>query len=387
MLSGLACSRSPVDPHEGLHEHERGPELALTGARVSFSFFVREELPPMACEVTAPSGSTLECEVSPWADDWLWKDRGSVLTFVPTEVGVHLVRATIDADEFLTSVYLMEAPGPELATLDRSCTWVERFADEAWLCDGVFLREREPAQPLGAELTAAANDALWTFGSGRLARVNEPRPGERLGAPVSTLDTGLGNARVLLPSSSDVLIIHAGGALRVALDGQGGLRVTAQLERAIAATTIIRRTSDSLVIADRVVPFVLGTDPSNPAQARGDETQVCAFSLAGGAITETGCRRYPGLVRGESDDGVMLSTPLELLAVSNELDDGVRLALPPPLLSPGATTPRGMARFGTGVIARRVQGALELQSFEGATGASETLVWVANADGTVVMSR
>jgi hypothetical protein len=258
---------------------------------------------------------------------------------------------------------------------------VERFADGAWLCDGVLLREGEAAQPLGAELTAVAGQMVWTFSGGRVGR---------LAGVLSdaTIDVGLSSARALLASESDVLVIHPSGVVRVALDGQGGLTETGRIERTIAQDAAVRRVGDSLVIGELLVPFVLGMDPSAPAAPRGVETQVCLISVRGGEITQRGCRRYAGRLLGESDEGVIILGELfQIRAVKGELGDGVTLTLPPPFARTVTPSPRGIVRFGSGAIAKHIAGALWLQSYEGVTGASGALVWSAGESSTLVWRR
>lgn len=359
----------------------------LVGEALAFDFYAREES-RLECLITTPSGATFECDISPWSEDSAFGDSSATFTFTPREVGLYLVRARTAADEFFTSTYALEAPGPRLTTLDRPCAWVERFADGAWLCDGVFVREGEPAQPLNVELSSLGGDGVWTFSRGTLGRVLEPRPGQQLALPQAVLDLRLPNARALFGSETDVLVVHSNGILRAAFDGQGQLVETGRVERGIAANAVVRRVGDSVVIAEQLTAFVIGVDPLDPSQAPSKQTEVCVVALRGGQPTERGCRRYDGTLLGELDDGVAIwGQWFELLAVTSELGDGVKLRLPPPLARAVTATPLGVVRFGTGVIVKRVEGALQLQSYEGATGASDRLVWSASPTDTVVLSR
>ncbi len=388
MLSG--CGRAVTDPHQGLHLHDTGLEvIARTEARLTFRLFVPEDIPPLTCAVTAPSGASVDCAVSEWVPDTVIKrERSSTLSFTPHETGLHTVRATIDSDELLTSAYVIEAEGPELTTLDRPCTWLERFADGAWMCDRDFLREGELAQPLDVELTAVMGDLVWTFSNGRVELLREPVAGLQFGPPLGTIELNLGSARTLLASGADVFVIHANGVIRVAPDARGALVETGRIERAILQSAVVRRVGSSVVIADRIVPFVLGMNPTDPAQDRGDESMVCVLAVSESAITETGCRRYPGIALGESDDGVFLAGQrAELRAVTETLDDGLTLVLPLTFGGALTTTPRGRALFGPGAIVKKFDGALRLQSFSGASGANDRLVWSVWPTGTRVMSR
>jgi hypothetical protein len=256
------------------------------------------------------------------------------------------------------------------------------------MCDHVFLREGEVAQPLDVEQTAATGDRVWTFSNGRLELLREPVAGAQFGPLLGTIELGLGSARTLLASEADVFVIHANGMIRVALDARGALVETGRIERVIPQAAIVRRVASSLVIADGIVPFVLGMNPSDPALDRGDESLVCVLSVTESAITETGCRRYPGLALGESDDGVFLAgRNAELRAVTETLDEGLTLVLPLTFGGALTTTPRGLALFGPGAIVKKVDGALRLQSFSGASGANDRLVWSTWPNGTRVMSR
>ena len=385
------CGPAPF--HYRLHEHARGPEVVFAGTAVRLELFVttpgenaRDTSNPstLRCSVTAPSGTSVECVATRWVRPSLDEDNGTAkLSFTPSESGWHDVMATVaEGGEFRWRLYALEKRGEVITTLDRRCGWLDRFADGAWLCDGVFLREGELAQPLHVELTALSGDFVWTFASGRLARLREPLAGQSFTLPGQTFDTGLGTITALLATPDEVLVVHRQGVLRIALDGTGALAQTATRSTSFADQSVARRLGDVLLVGSTLVPFVVGTDPAAPPDA---QSEVCTFTITHSEFSPVACRRYPGQVRGEVEGGVLLGPATRLRAVSVDLDDGVELALPTPLAAVPFTA-RGLAMLPTGVIPRLSEGTLRLESWAGATAASEQFVWSAQAM-TAVMNR
>ncbi len=396
-MSGLLCLTAcgPARFHYRLHEHSVAAPIIFTAARTELVLFVttpgeeaRDTSNPstIVCHITAPSGASVECAVTPWVRPSLDEDNGtSKLSFTPSETGWHQVRATVpEGGEFVWRLYSMSRREEVAERVARSCSWLERFPDGAWLCDGVFVRDGEPAQALNAELTAVADDVVWTLSSGRLARLREPLPQELIVAPSQNVETGLSDVTALLAGPDDVLLVHPGGVVRVGPDGNGALVRSAALERSIAEQSVVLRVGSELLVGSTLVPFVIGTDPANQTS---QQSEVCRFSVGSAAITLTDCQRYAGNVRGAIDDAVLLADSGNLRVVGRELDAGLELQLPAPLAAAVPFTARGLVMLPGNVIPRVSGGVLLLESWPGATAASGRLVWSAGMISTSVRAR
>lgn len=386
-----ACARAPTDPHQGLHPHATPGGTGFVGAEVSFSFFIRSQKSPLRCEVLSPSGALVDCSATGWRENEISSIEAtlrddefrSTVSFTLGEVGWYTLTAWVDGERVSLDVYALGKHREVIARLARTCSWLERLHDGAWLCDGVFFRLTEPtAQPLDAGFTAVGGDAIWTFDNGVVARIREPLEGESFAPPEQSLELGELIAPSLLATADDVLVAHRNGLIRIELDELGGLRIAGQLERVISDDAKVWRGGDSLMIGQSVLPWVLGSDLNGPNE--GPRVQVCAYSLAQDSVRETGCRKYDGELLGVTDEGLLLSDHPQLLAVRATLDDGVKLD--EPRLGNVVSTPRGLAMLSE-VVPRHVGNTLQLEWFQKATGATPEMVWSASANGTVVWRR